>query len=61
MPITFIVDEIIHDAIMRGDYEKAKAIALGEIVRILRDIWGEIEAIKDDGISCNKTNKEIKK
>jgi len=47
MPITFVIDEIIHDAIMRGDYEKAKAVALGEIVKVLRDIWGEIEAIKD--------------
>jgi len=56
MPIEFVVDTMIHDAIMAEDYERAKAIALGEIVKILRDIWGEIEAIKDDGISCNKRN-----
>ena len=47
MPITFVIDEIIHEAIMNGEYEKAKAIALGELVKIIRDLWGEVEAIKD--------------
>ena len=46
MPIEFIVDTMMHEAIMKGDYERAKAIALCELVKILRDIWGEIEAVK---------------
>lgn len=47
MPIEIVVDTLIHEAIMKGHYEKAIAIALSEIVIILRDIWGEIEELNN--------------
>jgi len=47
MPITFVIDEIIHDAIMAGKYDKAIAVALAGLLKELRDIRGEIESINE--------------
>ena len=50
MPIEFVIDTMIADSIKNENYDRAKALALMEMVKILRDIWGELESIKDSGV-----------
>ena len=61
MPITFVVDEIIRDAIMGKKYDRAIAVAMSEILKELREIRGHIEAFHEDGICLHSKRTEDKK
>lgn len=47
MPIEIVIDTMITEAIIAENYDRAIALALSELVKELRYIRGELEALNE--------------